>query len=432
MIWKRHFSVLAVLASCLAYGNLVLVKKFLTATTRLLNQEEEQAILLPRCRVAIENRFRFHLEVFESAALMFPLPWITWREERTCDVSKPVLVDFAQIKYSGRYIMEAPSFVRYFEEYLQNKTFRRSEHLVYPGALTTNEAGTAKEDERWIQYGSFVDYQHYRTNYHAVIGLSCDFTKSQWLQEWLNQSETHLCVVHQWHDRIPAGYSNRVCRLHPHWKSVGQCFFVPSAMPLFGQRSLKQQQQQEGSSQINLCVSGSHRQHDQLAEVLYKIEPVLQHQIHKKVSVHILMRAGCFQREQVWNAYQKYNVTQWIKPVIDSDFVSFEKHMGQQCHAMLPLISPQTSPQYFHGSKRKLSGSVSKVIGYKQPAVMLHALEELYGGLWTAPVYSHNDTTDDLARALLQLLHDHDDAQRKQTEPVSAGGGALDKTKDRK
>ena len=77
------------------------------------------------------------------------------------------------------------------------------------------------------------------------------------------------------------------------------------------------------------------------------------------------------------------------------DFVEFQRRIATQCHVLLPLVDPSSTPQYFHDAdddgphQTKLTGFVSQAVAYRLPMVAHVDLKRIYQDYWTAPVIAY-------------------------------------------
>jgi hypothetical protein len=184
------------------------------------------------------------------------------------------------------------------------------------------------------------------------------------------------------------------------------CHFIPSDFPQFDTRNNNNSHNDNmanGQSimdlsstrtSLNVCVSGSGRNHRMLAQALQKLQP-------KHIVLRIYQRIGELPLEYQNLTFAHSSRLQIIR---ESDFYKFQQSMAQ-CHVMLPMLDPQHSRAYFpRPGTRRLSGSIAQAIGYRIPLALHDTLSLFYARHLTAPHVTYTNQGS-FTQALHSLLH---------------------------
>jgi hypothetical protein len=153
------------------------------------------------------------------------------------------------------------------------------------------------------------------------------------------------------------------------------CYFMADVFPMFpeSQCEHKNYLSADGKPKLRLCTVGGAKKHSTLAEAL-----VTNVAFYKDaVEVHTHGREPAMPGE-----YKHHHLEEIVKITSTKSYVLFEQAISR-CHIMLPLMDPKghdgpRSNGYFPFGRRfrKLSGSLSQLVGYSLPTV-IH--EDLYG-----------------------------------------------------
>jgi hypothetical protein len=362
--------------------------------TTLIDVKEEIDDRRP-CRVIIENKVDFHHEILESIVLRYPLPW----ENYNCSSTKPVMFDFALFdnrfpngmitcpeKKCPKHLNETEfvGWKRYFEGYLQNKTFDRA------------------VDGRKVQYNKLIKYVEYENSPlgppDAVIDATCDIY--QRFLVWLTHGTyDNYCVLHRACEFCEQVHYNKSCFLTPMWPK-SQCTFLPSDLPRFYDEDLRKQES-DNPLQTVVCLFGRERNHTLWANVFLQSP-------YKKYNVKFVIGSRVYSVKRV---YKTSDILSKALSFVDHerDYVEFSKRIAQ-CDILLPATDPIDRPAHFppsisgEKSKKKLTGSISQVVGYKLHSVMHYELERIYHDYFTAPVEVYGDTIQSKVDALTKMI----------------------------
>jgi hypothetical protein len=381
--------------------------------------------LLSNCgAMLIKNKKDYHYEVLESIVIKYPLPWerllpsnCSRRKNRT-NSNIEVQVDFALTSHPNNVDSALDGFKEYFVAYLHNKTFRR-------------------DDGIWIRYRDLVSYrQDYDSQYDVEVSASPG-SNARFVQ-WLKQSPSHFCVLHR--DLGPVQKSphnlptvlNQSCWLNPMFSP--RCFFIPTVLPKFDKKKdLDKNTTTIHNDTIILCTSGSNRDHSILAEALNVIlhsgnDNNNNHYTTGSIQVHVLGRTTLDYEGE----YERYNVSLPI-PIKHPSYIEYHKDVIRY-DILLPLISPETHPQYFNvptkkGSpNRKLTGVMSQIIGYEKPSVVHTELFQVYGDSMKPDhrklVFPYTNRTEFISglKRLIVLLREHQHQKRQQQQQQQQQG----------
>lgn len=351
------------------------------------------------CRVIIENKVDFHHEILESIVLRYPLPW----DKYNCSSTKPVMFDFALFdnrfpngmitcpeKKCPKHLNETEfvGWKRYFEISLQNRTFDRF------------------VDGRTVQYHKLIRYAEYENSPlgppDAVIDATCDIY--QRFLVWLNLGKyDNYCVLHRECDFCEAVHYNKSCFLTPMW-TPSQCTFLPSDLPRFSKEDLFDSQDGNDldfEQTTRVCLFGRERNHTMWANVFLQSP-------YEKYNVRFVIGSRAYSEKRV---YTSRHISPKALSFVEHerDYVEFHKRIAQ-CDILLPATDPIDRPAHFppsvsgEKSKRKLTGSISQVVGYKIHSVMHHELERIYHDYFTAPVEVYGDSIQSKVDALTKMI----------------------------
>ena len=366
----------------------------------------------PACRIVLENKMDYHYEIIESTVLQFPLPWekllhcnITNSTGTSTSSSdgrrKPVVIfDIALVEQKGRFD-EKQGWLEYYHNHLEGTIQERKQKDGY---------------QVMAQFGEIVRYTNYTKSYAAMIGVSCD---SYNFHRWMRNNENTFCVLHGICDRCTPLELKRSCHLNPMHPN---CYYLPTDFPHLPEwdnnnNTRRRQQRQRPKSNIvkkminndnnqntslNLCVSGSGRNYDLLAEGLasYYVDQhhPSSHNNNKIDNIDIDIRVKILSRSaNVPTVFVKYNLTSLVDIIRTNKFLEFQKVISEQCDLLLPLLDPEHNPNYFFGdgdsSLKTLSGSLPQAIAYQLPTVMHTGLYDIYKDHLSAPSNTYNDST---------------------------------------
>ena len=337
----------------------------------------------PPCIVALENKADYHYEVIESTILRYPLPW----HRLNCSTSTVIVFDVALAELNSLYknahangsSVSKTSFARYFNTSLAGTIRRRSD-----GTLA--------------QFGRMVRYTAHDRNYHAMIGISCDSVRLRFLK-WMTQGpHKHFCVLHGICMRCTppqvAPDTRQVCWVSP---LEPACHFPTVDLPQFDTTPIRTINHQNHKNTITLCPSGTKKQ-TALVHALNQLvqeEEQLQQGKTNHSSPEPTFRVLLHSRSS--GLPPDYAKTVWgpdrVSVVQHDDYVDFQRSIATQCHILVPLVDPETTPQYFGLTQSKLTGFVSQAAAYRIPAVVHADLQRIYQRYWTAPVLTYTNTS---------------------------------------
>ena len=357
----------------------------------------------------IKNKKDYHYEVLESIVIKYPLPWErllpshcvpSYNHTNTITINTRMVlqVDFALTTHPNNVDSALDGFKEYFIQYLQNKTFQR-------------------DDGIWIQYRDLVtNKQDYNSTYSVEISASPG-SNARFVQ-WLKQSPSHFCVLHR--DLGPVQKAphnmetvmNQSCWVNPMFPD---CFFIPTVLPKFVDDDDDFQTNNNNdrmNDTIIICTSGSNRDHSILAEALGEIlhGNKNNHDVGS-IRVHVLGRTTLDYEEE----YIRNNISLPLS-IKHPSYIEYHKDVIQ-CDILLPLITPETHPQYFDvptkkkgTPNKKLSGVISQIIGYEKPSVVHTKLFQVYGDhmkpdhrKFVLPYTTRAEFTSGLKRLILSL-----------------------------
>ena len=297
------------------------------------------------CRIAVQNKADYHYEILESLAVRYPLP----------PCGDQVIVDFAltQQHTFPQAAGEREGWERYFETHLR-------------GTQRVRDDGTP------LIFGDLVDYTNYRHEYDAVIEATCDDFA---FRPWLRSNDKAYCVLHTSCAKCGNKARNRTLWLNP----MHESYILPSVVPDVRRRP------HDG---IRVCTSGTGRHHGWLARAAAA-----------KGSFEVWIHG---RSDRVPRAYLQHNVSS-VHMVHEPDYYKFHESIAQ-CDILLPLLEPDTHPDYFKGGRQKLSGSIALIVGHAIPTVVPTALEQIYRDEWTGLVSTYTDEAS-FYQALLEVVH---------------------------
>ena len=341
----------------------------------------------PPCSVALENKVDYHYEVIESTILRYPLPW----HRINCSTgTQPIVFDVALAEHHSHHK----------QQYANGSSVSKTSFSRY---FNTTLAGTIRRraDGTLAQFGRMVRYTAYDRNYRAKIGISCDAARYQSFAQWMSQAPNqHFCLVHTSCGRCSPQHvapdTRQVCWISP---LEPACHFQTVDLPQFDTstrigttNNSSSNNNKKNKTTITLCPSGSKKQ-TALVHALNQLvqEEQQQQQQHPtfRVLLHARMSSGL---------PRDYAKTVWgpdrVTVVQHDDFVDFQRSIATQCHVLVPLVDPQTTPQYFGlNSHSRLTGFLSQAVAYQIPAVVHADLQRLYHPYWTAPVLTYTNTS---------------------------------------
>jgi hypothetical protein len=370
-------------------------------TINVVKREEDEDNRRP-CRVIIENKVDFHHEILESIALRYPLPW----EKYNCSSTKPIMFDFALFdnrfpngmitcpeKKCPKHLNETEfvGWKRYFEGHLQNKTFDRA------------------VDGRTVRYNKLIKYAEYESSPlgppDAVIDATCDIY--QRFLVWLTHGTyDNYCVLHRECEFCEDAHYNKSCFLTPMWPK-SQCTFLPSDLPRFSREDLHSTLQEDDGDDLDLlqttvCLFGRERNHTQWANIFLQCP-------YEKYNVKFIIGSRVYSVKRIYARASGIPDKALSFVEHERDYVKFSKRVAQ-CDILLPATDPIDRPAHFppsisgEKSKRKLTGSISQVVGYKLHSVMHHELERIYHDYFTAPVEVYGDDIQSKVDALTKMI----------------------------
>lgn len=349
------------------------------------------------CRVIIENKVDFHHEILESIVLQYPLPWGNYN----CSSSKPIVYDFALFdnrfpngmitcpeKKCPKHLNETEfvGWKRYFEGYLQNNTFVR------------------KVDGRKVYYNKLITYDEYESSPFgppdAVIDATCDIY--QRFLVWLTHGKyDNYCVLHRECDFCEQAHYNKSCFLTPMWPD-SQCVFLPSDLPKLRADDLVLKEDGDYDPlQTKVCLFGRERNHTMWSDIFLQVP-------YDKYKVKFVIGSRVYKVKRV---YTKSKISPKAMSFVghEKDYLEFSKQIAK-CDILLPATDPIDRPAHFppsvsgEKSKKKLTGSISQVVGYKLHSVMHHELERIYHDYFTAPVEVYGDSIQSKVEALTKMI----------------------------
>jgi hypothetical protein len=153
------------------------------------------------------------------------------------------------------------------------------------------------------------------------------------------------------------------------------CYFMADVFPMFPESQCEQRNylSADGKPKLRLCTVGGAKKHDTLAKAL--ATNVTFYKDAVKVYTH---ERG----PKTPDTYTDHHVEDLVNVTFTHSYVLFEQSISR-CHILLPLMDPMghdgpRSNGYFPFDKklRKLSGSLSQLVGYSLPTV-IH--DDLYG-----------------------------------------------------
>lgn len=325
------------------------------------------------CRILVmQQMLDVHLEVLESVALRYPLPW----EDLGCskagiDEKDPILVDFLlpfqwypPAKHSK---LESWGWREYFEERLRGVTKRR-----------------VKAEGRFVQFGNVVNGTDsiIDASYAAQIDATCDIQpKRSWA--WMRQDERrNYCILHGKSNPtmiVPPDLANRICYLNP--MHSPNCWFLPTDFPEYPPPL-------PPSSTNNMTVCIPRKNATFVARAL--------NQLHTTKVVVMMMGRTVKSRDM--DLFKAHNVSGYVK-VRKGMYLVFQQRISQ-CHVIIPLLDPVSTPKYFLGDDAsvnvgRLSGYVAQSIAYRMPTILHKDVVDIYRDVLSAPYFSYETTTQD-------------------------------------
>jgi hypothetical protein len=179
-----------------------------------------------------------------------------------------------------------------------------------------------------------------------------------------------------------------------------QCTFLPSDLPRFYDEDLRKQES-DNPLQTVVCLFGRERNHTLWANVFLQSP-------YKKYNVKFVIGSRVYSVKRV---YKTSDILSKALSFVDHerDYVEFSKRIAQ-CDILLPATDPIDRPAHFppsisgEKSKKKLTGSISQVVGYKLHSVMHYELERIYHDYFTAPVEVYGDTIQSKVDALTKMI----------------------------
>ena len=327
------------------------------------------------CRVLVENRPDYHYELVESVILKYPLPWANLTD---CDFSRSSRVIFdVGLSKSGWFSDELDDYKAYFRAYLRG-THR--ERLAEDGAAVT------------AVIGDLVPWGPYDREFAARIGVSCG-THSP--RGYINADVgRNFCVLHTSCNERDCDDNTepRSCWLNPMHE---RCHFMASVFPMFPESLCN-----DDGTKIRLCTVGGAKQHHLLASALGSDKAYYK---NAGVVVQVQDRSNAIPRD-----YNNSHVEDLVTVARSKSYLAFQEAVSK-CHILLPLLDPERNGGYFRFEKgakgaRKLSGSLSQVVGYALPTVMHEELYIPYKDVLKGPATTYNSTLSSFVQSLNTMI----------------------------
>ena len=393
------------------------------------------------CDILLYNRFDFHYEVIESIAMRYPLPEAINCTHFAVDISLP-----------REHPQYAPGEQREWRKYFQN-TLRGSTRTrpVDGKPLTFRNIGSGPKDM-----------------YRFIIGVTCDAMMQGRLNKWLDRDiRRQRCVMH---GTFPQRYDNVSCWLNPMFQDL--CFFIPVDLPggdpptMAERTELRLARKNQWNDDdndvssggkvddtVNICTRGKSGHTALLAKALHEIQAstirntttnnttgehpgTLNSTAHRPSRFRLLI----FHRSTDFHKELAPFITNTTRQIVqEPGFVEFHAKIRHQCDIYIPLLDPETTSKYFVNKKdeqelftKKLSGSISLIIGHGIPSVLAKSLDDIYHPYLTAPATVYADpvqkgTMDgsggpSLEQALREML---DRVLLGQQQPQQSSSGSL-------
>ena len=393
------------------------------------------------CAILLYNRFDFHYEVIESIAMRYPLPEATNCTHFVVDISLP-----------REHPQYAPGEQRQWRKYFQN-TLRESTRTrpVDGKPLTFRNIGSGPDNR-----------------YRFIIGVTCDAMMQGRLNKWLDRDiRRQRCVMH---GTFPQRYDNVSCWLNPMFQDL--CFFIPVDLPggdpptMAERTELRLARKNQWNDDdddvssggkvddtVNICTRGKSGHTALLAKALHEIQAstirntttnnttgehteALNSTAHPPPRFRLLI----FHRSTDFHKELAPFITNTTRQIVqEPGFVEFHAKIRHQCDIYIPLLDPETTSKYFVNKRdeqelftKKLSGSMSIIIGHGIPSVLAQSLDDIYHPYLTAPATVYADpvqkgTMDgsggpSLEQALREML---DRVLLGQQQPQQSSSGSL-------
>lgn len=327
----------------------------LAADTTAEETKNSTLIAVSPCRILITNRFLdSHVEVLESVARRYPLPWEKMQLGACGEQPEdPIRVDY-YLPFPSSGVDSSKSFTGGWKRYFENSLKGLIQQRVVDG--------------KYFVYHSIVDKIPDESFYNVQIEATCDGIRG-FAERWLEEASSRFCVLHGPGfngETISPELIPRTCHLHSYYN--GTCWFLPIDFPTFERRK------PNSTTPLVLCTPSKMG--------IRLLLSVLEKPPHLSDDFKIKLFSGNYMK--VARPFQRHGLGHYLLPEIANrhDYINFQQQISQ-CDGVVSLIRPDF-PGYSNYFRGTLTGSMALTVGHKLPLLIQSNFSRIYKSHFTA------------------------------------------------